>query len=129
MDLTGEIAYNDNVSTKGTETTSGSISASLSIPIYQQGIENSNIRKYKSRLIQSEYKIDDKKEDIKINCSLLIKNYNVYKSELQSSKVQIEANKINLKVIEKEYESGIKTFSDLIDQEERLLDAYLYSFN
>ena len=46
LDLTGEVAYNDNVSTKGTETTSGSISASLSIPIYQQGIEHSNIRKY-----------------------------------------------------------------------------------
>ena len=63
MDLTGEVAYNDSVSTKDTKTTSGSISASLSVPIYQQGIENSNIRKYESRLIQSGYRIDDKKEE------------------------------------------------------------------
>ena len=129
LDLTGEVAYNDSVSTKDTKTTSGSISASLSVPIYQQGIENSNIRKYESRLIQSGYRIDDKKEDIKLKASILIKNYNIYKSQLQSSKVQIEANKINLEVIEKEYGAGIKTFANLIDQEEKLLDAYLYSLN
>ena len=52
------------------------------------------------------------KEDIKIHCSILLKNYNVYKSQLKSSKIQIEANKINLNVIKKQYEAGIKTFSD-----------------
>jgi len=129
LDLTGEVAYNDSVSTKGTETTSGSISATLTIPIYQQGIEYSNIRKYESKLIQAQYKIDDKKEDIRINCLMFINNYNVYKSQLESSKFQIDANITNLKVIEKEYETGIKTFNELIDQEEKLLDAYLYSFN
>ena len=129
LDLTGEVAYNDNVSTKGTETTSGSISATLTIPIYQQGIEYSNIRKYESKLIQAQYKIDDKKEDIRINCLMFINNYNVYKSQLESSKFQIDANITNLQVIEKEYETGIKTFNELIDQEEKLLDAYLYSFN
>ena len=94
-----------------------------------QGIEYSNIRKYESKLIQAQYKIDDKKEDIRINCLMFINNYNVYKSQLESSKFQIDANITNLKVIEKEYETGIKTFNELIDQEEKLLDAYLYSFN
>ena len=47
----------------------------------------------------------------------------------QSAQVQIEANEISLNIIKKEYEAGIRTFTDLIDQEEKLLDAYLYSLN
>ena len=69
FDLTGDISYNDNVSVKGTESTSGSISATLSIPIYQKGINNSNIRKYKSKLLQSEFILDDKINDMNLEIS------------------------------------------------------------
>lgn len=129
LDLTGDVSYKDDVAAKGTESTSGSISATLSIPIYQKGIENSDIRKYQSKLLQSEYIINDKKESIELDTSILINNYKIYQSQLESSLVQIEANKILLDVLTKEYESGIKTFTDLIDQEEQLLEAYLYNFS
>ena len=128
LDLTGDVSYKDDVAAKGTESTSGSISATLSIPIYQKGIENSDIRKYQSKLLQSEYIINDKKESLELDTSILINNYKIYQSQLESSLVQIEANKILLDVLTKEYESGIKTFTDLIDQEEQLLEAYLYNF-
>ena len=129
LDLTGDVSYKDDVAAKGTESTSGSISATLSIPIYQKGIENSDIRKYQSKLLQSEYIINDKKESLELDTSILINNYKIYQSQLESSLVQIEANKILLDVLTKEYESGIKTFTDLIDQEEQLLEAYLYNFS
>ena len=129
LDLTGDISYNDNVSAKGTESTSGSISATLSIPIYQKGINNSNIRKYQSKLIQSEFIVDDKINDLSLEISTLLNNYNNIISKYKSANTQIEANKISLSIIQKEYQSGIRVFTDLIDQEEKLLDSYLYSFN
>ena len=120
FDLTGDISYNDNVSVKGTESTSGSISATLSIPIYKQGINNSNIRKYKSKLLQSEFILDDKINNLNLEISTLLNNYNNIKSKYKFASIQIEADKISLSIIEKEYESGIRTFTDLIDQEEKL---------
>ena len=51
------------------------------------------------------------------------------KSKYKFASTQIEADSISLSIIQKEYESGIKTFTDLIDQEEKLLNSYLYSFN
>ena len=50
-------------------------------------------------------------------------------SQLKSAGIQIESNRIGLEVIKNEYEAGIKTFTDLIDQEEKLLNAYLYNLN
>ena len=129
LDLTGDVSYNDNVSSKGTETTSGSISATLSIPIYQQGIEHSEIRKYQSKLIQSELIIEDKIEQIKLNSFILYNNFNYNKSKLQSTSLKVIAAKNSLRAIEKQYEAGTKTFTDLIYQEEVLLLAKLDNLN
>ncbi|MBI28871.1 MAG: hypothetical protein CMI95_03135 [Pelagibacteraceae bacterium] len=129
LDLTGTASYNDNVSSKGTETKSANLSATLSIPIYQKGVENSDIRKYQSQYSQTQYRLDDKKETIKLQASILLNNFRVYQSQYDSSTAQINANEIALEITKKEYESGIKTFSDLINQEEQLLTSKLNRFN
>ncbi len=129
LDITGDLSYNDDVSAKGTESTSGSISAQLSIPIFQKGIENSDIRKFQSKLIQNELKLSDKINDIDLQASILSNNYQIYQSQLTASKSKIESNSILLDIVKQEYESGIKTFTDLINQEELLLDSYLSSFD
>lgn len=129
FDLTGNATYNDNVSSKGTETTSGSLEATLSIPIFQKGIENSNIRKFKSKSIQADYKTVDQKELIELNSIILVNNYNVFKSQIESTLSSIEANEVTLDLIEKEYELGLRVFSDVLDQEQKLLDASLENFN
>ena len=129
FDLTGNATYNDNVSSKGTETTSGSLEVTLSIPIFQKGIENSNIRKFKSKNIQADYKTVDQKELIELNSIILVNNYNVFKSQIESTLSSIEANEVTLDLIEKEYELGLRVFSDVLDQEQKLLDASLENFN
>ena len=129
FDLTGNATYNDNVSSKGTETTSGSLEVTLSIPIFQKGIENSNIRKFKSKSIQADYKTVDQKELIELNSIILVNNYNVFKSQIESTLSSIEANEVTLDLIEKEYELGLRVFSDVLDQEQKLLDASLENFN
>jgi len=129
LDITGDLSYNDDVSAKGTESTSGSISAQLSIPIFQKGIENSDIRKFQSKLLQNEFKLNDKINDIDLQASILSNNYQIYQSQLIASNSKIESNSITLNVVKQEYESGIKTFTDLINQEELLLQSYLSSFD
>ena len=129
VELTGNATYNDNVSAKGTETTSGSISANISIPIFQKGIEDSNIRKFKSQYIQSDYRVTNKKEEIRLNSIILVNNYKVYQSQINSALASIEAVRISLDVVEKEFEIGTQTFTDLINQEQKLLDSKLDHFN
>ena len=45
------------------------ISLTLTIPIYQQGVDDSNIRKFQSQIIQSELNYEDFKEDLQIEIS------------------------------------------------------------
>ena len=129
LDLTGTISYNDDVAAEGTESNSGSLSAQLSIPIFQQGIENSDIRKYQSQLIQSQLKIDDKIDELKLTASILFNNYTINKSLLESSSSLIDANQTSLELVKIEYKNGIRKFNDVIEQEENLLDAQLDQFN
>ena len=129
LDLTGTISYNDDVAAEGTESNSGSLSAQLSIPIFQQGIENSDIRKYQSQLIQSQLKIDDKIDELKLTASILFNNYTINKSLLESSSSLIDANQTSLELVKIEYKNGIRKFNDVIEQEENHLDAQLDQFN
>ena len=95
LDITGDLSYNDDVSAKGTESTSGSISAQLSIPIFQKGIENSDIRKFHSKILQNEFKLNDKINDIDLQASILSNNYQIYQSQLIAS----NSNTVSCKVL------------------------------
>ena len=56
VDILGSAEYSDGGRIdEGTETTQGSVALTLTIPIFQQGIKNSNIRKYQSQILMLEF--------------------------------------------------------------------------
>ena len=62
---------------------------------------------------------------IALDISLLLNNYEIYNSQLKSNLIQIKAHESSLELIKNEYELGIATFTNLIDQEEKLLNSRL----
>ena len=130
LDITGSAEYADAGRVDpGTETTNGSIALTLTIPLYQQGIDNSNIRKYYSAIIQSELNYEDYKNDIEIQLSNAFKDYNISKVNMESNLTVIQASETALKSLNEEYEIGTKTITDLVDEESKLLQANVNFLN
>ena len=107
----------------GSENTNGSISLTLKIPLYKKGQDNSNIRKYVSQIAQSEIKLDDETENIKILISNIYKDFKISEYRIKSNLIIVKSINTALKSLNAEYKIGTKSISDLVDQEEKLLNA------
>ena len=126
LDLSTSVEYSDTGRIdSGTEKANGKIGLTLTIPIFKQNIDKSNIRKFQSQLLQSELTIEDTKEDLKIQASNLYKNYLISKSNISSNNKQLKSIQTSLDSIKEEYSIGTKTITDLIDAESALLDIYV----
>ena len=124
LDLTGSAEYSDDGRIdRGTETTKGTIALTLTIPIYQQGIDDSNIRKYKSQILQSELNYEDLKEDLQIQISNTVKDFKISDAKMKSNLAIIKANETALESLKQEYDIGTKTITDLIEEEGKLLST------
>ena len=126
LNLTGTTEYSDSDRIDdGTETLKGNIAITLTIPIFQQGIDESNIRKYYSQILQSELNLEDSTDDLIINISNNYKDLKINEAKMRANIATIESNKTALKILNEEYAIGTKTISDLIDEEEKLLENNL----
>ncbi|HJO13268.1 MAG: TolC family protein [Pelagibacteraceae bacterium] len=122
IDIVGSAEYSDGGRIDdGTETTKGSVALTLTIPIYQQGIKNSNIRKYQSQILQAELNFEDYKEDLKILISNAYKDFKISEAKMNSNSAVIQASQTALESLKQEYDFGTKTITDLIEEEGNLL--------
>jgi len=124
LDLSTSFEYSDSGRIdSGTEKTNGTIGLTLTIPIFQQNIDKSDIRKYQSKLLQAELIFEDTKQDLRIQASNLYKNYLISKSNISSNSKQLKSIQTSLDSIKEEYNIGTKTITDLIDAESQLLNV------
>ena len=124
LDLSTSVEYSDSGRIdSGTEKTNGTIGLTLTIPVFQKNNDKSDIRKYHSKLLQSELTFEDTKQDLTIQASNLYKNYLISKSNISSNNKQLKSIQTSLDSIKEEYKIGTKTITDLIDAESELLDV------
>ena len=124
IDLTGTGLYSDGGRLEnGNENTSGSIALTLTVPLFQKGQDDSNIRKYQSQMLQSEMQLRDEKENLEILIANTFKDYKISESKMNSNRIIIQSIETSLNSLNEEFNIGTKTISDLVDEEEKLLNA------
>ncbi len=122
LDLSTSVEYSDSGRIdSGTEKTNGTLGLTLTIPIFQQNNDKSDIRKYQSQLLQAELSFEDTKQDLIIEASNLYKDFLISKSNIASNNKQLMSIQTSLESIKEEYNIGTKTITDLIDAESELL--------
>ena len=122
LDLSTSVEYSDSGRIdSGTEKTNGTLGLTLTIPIFQQNNDKSDIRKYQSQLLQAELSFEDTKQDLIIKASNLYKDFLISKSNIASNNKQLMSIQTSLESIKEEYNIGTKTITDLIDAESELL--------
>ena len=124
LDVSGTGLYSNGGRIEdGSETTSGSISLTLTVPLYKKGQDKSNIRKYRSQLLQLEIGLLDFKGDLEILIANSYKDFIISESKMESNLIIIKSIETSLMSLNAEYIIGTKTINDLIDEEEKLLNA------
>ena len=125
---TGLYSYGSRLE-QGTDTTSGTLALTLTIPLYQKGQDDSNIRKYQSQKLQEEINFQDTYDDVQILILNTFKEFQISKSKMESNLVVIKSIKTSLISLKEEYEIGTKSITDLIEEEEKLLNANVNFLN
>tara|TARA_Y100000741_G_scaffold105771_1_gene78998 strand:+ start:845 stop:2131 length:1287 start_codon:yes stop_codon:yes gene_type:complete len=125
---TGLYSYGSRLD-KGTETTSGTIALTLNIPLYDKGQDNSNIRKFQSQKLQSELELIDAKDDLQILVANTYKDFKINESRMKTNLSIIKSIETSLDSLRAEYQVGTKTITDLVEEEEKLLNANVNYLN
>ena len=125
---TGLYSYGSRLES-GTETTSGSIALTLTIPLFQKGQNDSNIRKYHSQLLQSEMSLEDAKDDLQILIANTFKDFKISEAKMSSNLTIIQSIETALNSMKEEYNIGTKSITDLVNEEEKLLNANVNYLN
>jgi outer membrane protein len=130
LDLSGTAEYSDSGRVdSGTELTQGSVALTLTIPLYQKDQDNSNIRKYHSQILQSEIYLEDFRADILILIYNTYKDLQISESNMSSNQIVIQSIETSLNSLNEEYNIGTKTITDLVNEEEKLLNANVNYLN
>ena len=130
LDISGTAEYSDSGRVdSGTELTQGSVALTLTIPLYQKDQDNSNIRKYHSQILQSEIYLEDFRADILILIYNTYKDLQISESNMSSNQIVIQSIETSLNSLNEEYIIGTKTITDLVNEEEKLLNANVNYLN
>ena len=130
IDMSGTGLYsNGSRLEKGTETTSGTIAFTLTVPLFKKGQDDSNIRKYRSQKLQSEINLLDAKDDLQIVIANTYKDFKINEAQMKSNLTVIKSIETALTSLQEEYLIGTKTITDLVEQEEKLLNANVNFLN
>lgn len=130
LDISGTAEYSDSGRVdSGTKLTQGSVALTLTIPLYQKDQDNSNIRKYHSQILQSEIYLEDFREDIQIQIHNTYKDFKISESNMSTNQIVIQSIETSLNSLNEEYNIGTKTITDLVNEEEKLLNANVNYLN
>ena len=130
LDISGTAEYSDSGRVdSGTKLTQGSVALTLTIPLYQKDQDNSNIRKYHSQILQSEIYLEDFRENIQIQIYNTYKDFKISESNMSTNQIVIKSIETSLNSLNEEYNIGTKTITDLVNEEEKLLNANVNYLN
>lgn len=123
LTLQGSADYTNNPSGAIDHSTSASIIAQLTIPIYQGGFEYSQVREAKESRTEATLQIDATRASVR---QAVVSAWGVLeaaRASITSAQAQVNAAQIALNGVREEANVGQRTTLDVLDAEQTLLDA------
>ncbi len=100
-----------------------SLTASVTVPLYQQGAVYSRLREAKQEVAEQVLATDQVRRDSIEAATRSWENLVSARARVKSFKAQIDANVIALEGVERETQVGSRTVLDVLDAEQELLDS------
>ncbi len=123
ISLSGDLRRNEDSFTRGSVTESASITARVTIPLYQAGRVASEVRQSRNTNNQRRLEIEETRRQVRQQVVQAWERLTTATDRIRSTADQARASDIALEGVRQEAEVGLRTTLDTLDAEQELLDA------
>ncbi|MGI9426582.1 MAG: TolC family outer membrane protein [Hyphomicrobiaceae bacterium] len=106
-----------------TQTETGVLTGTLTVPLYQRGLVSSRVRQAKHTHVQRIQQVEQARTEVRELAIAAWSQLNASRAQLRSALSQVEANRIALSGVREEEKVGQRTLLDVLDAEQELLDS------
>ena len=129
LSLDAEYQSSDDVVSKGSSLDSAEITANLKVPLFKGGGNISKIKEAKIIAKKVRYELENKRNEVTQNVLKSWTDLQTSETLLKAANINIEAKKLILNGVEQETKLGIKSYIDLLQSKEDLIDAEFNKIN
>jgi outer membrane protein len=119
--LNGDVSHSDDNSSSGTWSNSASLTANLSVPIYEGGLVYSQARQAKETLGQRRIDLDSARDQVRATGVSAYGNLQAARATITSANSQVRASQLALEGVIEEQKVGQQTTLDVLTQQQTLL--------
>jgi outer membrane protein len=123
LDLVGELNRRDQAASPESRTEEASITAQVTVPLYQAGAVSSRIREAKQVWNQRRRELDVANLAVTRGATDAWKNLETARAQIRAFTAAVRAGQIALEGVRQEAQVGSRTVLDVLDAEQELLDA------
>ncbi|MBH71630.1 MAG: hypothetical protein CMI97_04050 [Pelagibacteraceae bacterium] len=129
LSLDAEYQSSDDMVSKGSSLDSAEITANLKVPLFKGGGNISKIKEAKIIAKKVRYELENKRNEVTQNVLKSWTDLQTSETLLKAANINIEAKKLILNGVEQETKLGIKSYIDLLQSKEDLIDAEFNKIN
>lgn len=123
LDLSGELSYTDEPSAMLDRERALFFGATLSVPLYQQGAEYSELRQAKQVLFQRRRELDEAQRDVMQEVTSAWQELVAARAQIDAFREQVRANEVALDGVRQEALVGTRLVLDILDAEQELFES------
>ncbi|WP_299619653.1 TolC family outer membrane protein [Pelagibius sp.] len=123
VELRGGLSYQNERSSRGSESRSAEVLAVVSVPLYQQGSVSSRVREAKQVASQRRLEVREALRQAREDAISAWESLETARAQIQAFQESVRANEIALEGVRQENAVGARTVLDVLDAEQELLDA------
>ena len=123
VSLIGDLTHSEEASGAGLESDTATITARLSVPLYQSGSEHSKVRQLRQTNNQRRIEVEESRRAVIEDVTQAWERLNTATARIRSRADQVAAAELALDGVRQEAEVGSRTVLDVLDAEQELLDA------
>ena len=123
FDLQGSVSRSRNTSSQDVTVDDATVTATLSVPLYQQGAAHSDVREAKQTAAQQKKEIEESRRSAVEGATSGWETLQSSRAQISAFQDEVRATTIALEGVEQEAAVGSRTVLDVLDAEQELLDA------
>jgi outer membrane protein len=123
LTLDGSLAHSDDQSSESQWGETGSVSATLTVPLYQSGSVYSSVRQARQLNNQRKVEIETAVRQVREAVTQSWEQLESARAQIESNEEQVRANEIALEGVTQEAQVGSRTTLDVLDAEQELLTS------
>ncbi len=121
--LEGDVSKSNDASTKKSKNTTFSVTARLSVPLYQSGSVSSRVREAKQQASQRRTEIATARRNAIEAATRAWETLQTARARIVALRSEVRANEIAHEGVTQEAAAGLRTVLDVLDAEQELLDS------